>query len=128
MGKCMAPCAFFRTMRHQLDVISTSVPFRALVGTMPAFDQRLSDSDLDDLVKYLHTLKNNVLMLLDGLLRYRHPDFTNEVLDDVERFLDGLNEHPFQIPEKLAAIRTSRLLQQSDKASQVNGGAGSETA
>ncbi len=95
---------------------------------MPAFDQRLSDSDLDDLVKYLHTLKNNVLMLLDGLLRYRHPDFTNEVLDDVERFLDGLNEHPFQIPEKLAAIRTSRLLQQSDKASQVNGGAGSETA
>lgn len=27
------------------------------IGTMPAFDQRLSDSDLDDLVKYLHTLK-----------------------------------------------------------------------
>jgi mono/diheme cytochrome c family protein len=26
-------------------------------GTMPAFDQRLSEQDVDDLVKYLHTLK-----------------------------------------------------------------------
>jgi mono/diheme cytochrome c family protein len=27
------------------------------IGTMPAFDQRLSDEDVDDLVKYLHALK-----------------------------------------------------------------------
>ena len=27
------------------------------IGTMPAFDQRLSSDDLDNLVKYLHTLK-----------------------------------------------------------------------
>jgi len=26
-------------------------------GTMPAFDQRLRDQDVDDLVKYLHVLK-----------------------------------------------------------------------
>jgi len=26
-------------------------------GTMPAFDQRLSEEEVDDLVKYLHTLK-----------------------------------------------------------------------
>jgi len=26
-------------------------------GTMPAFDQRLSGKDVDDLVRYLHTLK-----------------------------------------------------------------------
>lgn len=26
-------------------------------GTMPAFDQRLSEKDVDDLVRYLHTLK-----------------------------------------------------------------------
>jgi len=26
-------------------------------GTMPAFDQRLSEEDVDDLVRYLHTLK-----------------------------------------------------------------------
>jgi hypothetical protein len=53
---------------------------------------------------------SNVPMLLNGLLRNRYPEFTNEMLDDIERFLDGLNEHPFQIPEKLAAIRTARLL------------------
>jgi len=27
------------------------------VGTMPAFDQRLSDEDVNDLVRYLHDLK-----------------------------------------------------------------------
>ena len=53
---------------------------------------------------------SNTLMLLNGLLRYRYPDFTKETLDDVERFLIGLNEHPFQIPEKIAAIRTARLM------------------
>jgi mono/diheme cytochrome c family protein len=26
-------------------------------GTMPAFDQRLSEEEVNDLVKYLHTLK-----------------------------------------------------------------------
>jgi hypothetical protein len=53
---------------------------------------------------------SNALMLLNGLLRYRHPDFTKEMLDDIERFLVGLKENPFQIPEKLAAIRTARLM------------------
>jgi len=27
------------------------------IGTMPAFDQRLTSKDLDDLVKYLHIMK-----------------------------------------------------------------------
>ena len=53
---------------------------------------------------------SNTLMLLNGLLRYRHPDFTNEMLDDIEKFVVGLKEHPFQIPEKIAAIRTARLI------------------
>src|SRR6266576_1250280 len=57
----------------------------------------------------------DALMLLNGLLRYRHPDFTNEMLDDIERFLVGLKEHPFQIPEKLAAIRTARLMASREK-------------
>jgi hypothetical protein len=65
---------------------------------------------------------SNVLMLLNGLLRYRHPDFTSEMLDEVERFLDGLNEHSFQIPEKLAAIRTARLLQKNAGNNQSGGG------
>jgi hypothetical protein len=53
---------------------------------------------------------SNTLMLFNGLLRFRYPDFTDEMLDDIEKFLLGLKEHPFQIPEKIAAIRTARLM------------------
>lgn len=52
---------------------------------------------------------SNVLMLINGLLRYRHVDFTSEMLDDVERLIHGLDEHPFLIPAKVAAIRAARL-------------------
>jgi hypothetical protein len=52
---------------------------------------------------------SNVLMFLDRLLRYCERDFTDEALDDIEQFVSGLNEHPFQIPEKIASIRTARL-------------------
>jgi hypothetical protein len=54
---------------------------------------------------------SNTLMMLNGLLRYRYPDFPNEMLDEIERFLNGMNEHSFQIPEKIAAIRAMRLRQ-----------------
>ena len=53
---------------------------------------------------------SNVLMLLNGLLHYRYPEFTNEMLEEIEKFIVGLKEHPFQIPEKIAAIRTARLI------------------
>lgn len=53
---------------------------------------------------------SNTLMLFNGLLRSRYPDFTNNMLDDIEKFLLGLKEHPFQILEKIAAIRTARLM------------------
>lgn len=33
----------------------------------------------------------------------------NDALDEIERFLLGLDEHAFQIPEKIAAIRAMRL-------------------
>lgn len=52
---------------------------------------------------------SNVLMLLNGLLKYRHPDFTNQMLDEIERLMHGLNEHTFMIPGKIAAIRAGRL-------------------
>lgn len=52
---------------------------------------------------------SNVLMLLNGLLKYRHPDFTNDMLDEIERMIHGLEEHPFLIPAKIAAIRANRL-------------------
>ena len=52
---------------------------------------------------------SNVLMLLNGLLKFRYPDFTNEILDDIERMIHGLTEHTFLISAKIAAIRASRL-------------------
>lgn len=52
---------------------------------------------------------SNVLMLFNGLLRYRHNDFTSPMLDEIERFAHGLGEHTFLIPEKTAAIRAMRL-------------------
>ena len=52
---------------------------------------------------------SNVLMLLNGLLKYRHPDLTNQMLDEIERMTHSLGEHLFLIPAKIAAIRASRL-------------------
>jgi hypothetical protein len=52
---------------------------------------------------------SNILTLLNGLLKYRHSDFTNPMLDEIERFTHGLNEHLSLIPAKIAAIRTNRL-------------------
>ena len=52
---------------------------------------------------------SNALMMFNGLLRFRHPDFTTEALDNLEGFLQGSEEHPFQIRQKIAAIRASRL-------------------
>ena len=52
---------------------------------------------------------SNVLMLLNGLLKYRYPDLTNEDLDDIERMTHGLEEHSFLIPAKIAAVRARRL-------------------
>lgn len=54
---------------------------------------------------------SNVLMMFNGLLRYRHPDFTPLMLDTLERFLQGSEEHPFRIPPKIAAIRARRLVE-----------------
>lgn len=57
-----------------------------------------------------HSL-SNVLMMFNGLLRYRHPDFTPQMLDTLERFLQGSDEHAFRIPQKIAAIRARRLVE-----------------
>jgi hypothetical protein len=53
---------------------------------------------------------SNVLMMFNGLLRYRHPDFSDQMLDMLERFLQGSDEHSFRIPQKIAAIRSRRLV------------------
>ena len=53
---------------------------------------------------------SDYVRLLDGLLRYEHPKFTEEDLNKVEEFIDGLDEYVFHIPERLYAIRAYRLL------------------
>ena len=57
---------------------------------------------------------SNFLWMLDGLLRFKHPSFTDHQLDEVERFLDGIDEHAFRIPERIAAIRSFRLRASTD--------------
>lgn len=54
---------------------------------------------------------SNVLLMFNGLLRYRYPDFTPESLDTLERFVRESGERSFRIPQKIAAIRARRLLE-----------------
>lgn len=64
---------------------------------------------------------SNILFMLNGLLRYRHTDFTPEMLDQIESFVhDRKTEHHFRIPEKIAAIRAMRLLAEPTKGSTEN--------
>lgn len=53
---------------------------------------------------------SNVLMLLNAMLRFQHFQFTDEALDTIERFVKGGAEHPFRIHQKIAAIRTYRIM------------------
>lgn len=53
---------------------------------------------------------SNVLMMLNGLLCYRHLNFTSDMLDKIEHFVHGTQEYSFRIPQKIAAIRALRLL------------------
>ena len=57
---------------------------------------------------------SNVLMMINGLLRYRHPDFTAEMLDEIEGLIHEMSEHTFMIADKISAIRTLRLLDSTD--------------
>lgn len=50
------------------------------------------------------------LLLLDGLLRYEHRNFSDMMLRDVERFVEGLDDYAFGIPERVAEIRRLRQL------------------
>ncbi len=54
---------------------------------------------------------SDALRLLDGLLRFEHSEFSKDLLEKIELFIDGLDEHVFRIPERLSAIRAYRLNQ-----------------
>ena len=105
---------FVQTLLYRLDAkkgyLSVSyfivaVLFR--IGALPAALQK-ARRDLPPGESKVFGL-SNVLVLLNGLLKYRHPDFTNDMLDEIERMIHGLEEHPFLIPDKIAAIRANRL-------------------
>ena len=55
------------------------------------------------------------LRLLDGLLRYEYPNFTDRTLDDIDIFLQGIEEHTFRIPERIRAIRTYLLSRKTEQ-------------
>lgn len=52
---------------------------------------------------------SDLLRIIDGLLRFKHPDFSQHDLDEIERFLDGITEHTFRIKQRITAIRSYRL-------------------
>jgi hypothetical protein len=52
---------------------------------------------------------SDFVRLLDGLLRTDHKSFEPKWLDEIERFLEGIDEHTFHIGERVAAIRAYRL-------------------
>ena len=57
---------------------------------------------------------SEVLRLLDGLLNLEHPAFTPELLDEIERFIEGIEEPIFGIRERIAAIRAYRLVSRTE--------------
>jgi hypothetical protein len=52
---------------------------------------------------------SDLLRLLDGLLKFKHPEFDDTLLDKIEKFIQGIDEHTFRIQERLVAIRADRF-------------------
>jgi hypothetical protein len=60
---------------------------------------------------------SDALGVINGLLRYEHQSFTENDLDDIEEFVTNIDEHSFQIEEKINSVRSYRLTR--NKALQV---------
>lgn|GEM_PF-1336381 len=52
---------------------------------------------------------SDALGLINGLLRYEHPSFSDNELDLIDRFISNIEEHAFRIDEKINSIRSYRL-------------------
>ena len=48
---------------------------------------------------------SNALMMLSGLLQYEYQNFNDETLDEIERFMDGIEKPPFKLKERCIATR-----------------------
>ena len=52
---------------------------------------------------------SDTLGLINGLLRYEHPLFSDKELDLIDQFISNVEEHAFRIDEKINSIRSFRL-------------------
>lgn len=52
---------------------------------------------------------SDALGLINGLLRYEHPSFSDNELDLIDQFISNVEEHDFRIDEKINSIRSYRL-------------------
>jgi len=51
----------------------------------------------------------NVLLLLDEMLRYEHRKFDSTMLDWLEAYVEEMDEHSFRIKDRICDIRTLRM-------------------
>ncbi len=58
---------------------------------------------------------SDFLRLLDRLLQYEPQGFSTEMIDNIEQFLKGIEEHTFRISERLLDIRTTLLAGKVEK-------------
>lgn len=52
---------------------------------------------------------SDALGLINGLLRYQHPSFSDKELDLIDEFISTVEEHAFRIDEKINSTRSFRL-------------------
>jgi len=105
---------FVKALMNRLDVgrgyLAISYFIVCVLWKVDSLDQALQKArrDLPAGENRLFGL-SNVFLLLNGLLKYRHLDFTSQMLDMIEQMTHGINEHTFMISGKIAAIRAARL-------------------
>lgn len=52
---------------------------------------------------------SDTMGLINGLLKYEHPSFSDKELDIIDQFVSDIDEHAFRIDEKINSIRSFRL-------------------
>ena len=74
------------------------------------FDRFLNRKPKEELLE-LHQRYgfSDALGLINGLLRYEHPSFSDNELDLIDQFISCVEEYAFSIDEKINSIRSYRL-------------------
>jgi len=75
------------------------------IGQLPAALRTIKDKLLGDKTYGL----DDSIRMLSGLLQYEHPSFDDYTLDEVERFMDGLNGFVHHLKERCIAARAVKL-------------------